>query len=1014
VIYKSATIEDTLRTLGVDKQQQQQQPCFAMASHSTTFVIVTLIGIVTTTWTDFVHSQGPASVLEVHYLFEEEQPVGTVVGNVVDDAKLAEHYDVETLRRLTYRFLKRRPDSVFAVNSATGVIRASGRVDREELCTPKDMAEGESCDVQLDVVVQPLAFFRIIRVTVTVTDVNDHAPTFTDTEQAIGVPESAAVGSTLLVPEASDLDGAEFGVQSYNLVTDANCFTLTASERRDGSDDKFTARLVLAKPLDRELQDRYRLQIVAVDGGVPPKSGTLDVNVVVEDVNDNSPVFDHDSYEASLPEDVEVGTTFLRVHAADYDDGLNGDVLYSLTGVRRLPFDVDNVTGDMYVKGALDHEARGVYRLIVNARDRGSPPTRPSSVSLTVHVVDLNDNPPTISIDTLSSTPGVAEIAEGSAVGSFVAHLSVFDEDSGSNGRFTCELREEDTDGLQRPRFALNPMIGGSDGEFQITTSVALDHEQQALHELTVICSDYGTPSMTSMMRVVVNVTDINDNDPQFVQSTYSDELIENNYVGAEVLMVRATDRDDGLNGQLTYSVDGDAAAWFDVEPTTGVVKAGVKFDRELNSSMRFYVVARDAGDPQRSASALVTVAVVDVNDERPTFSQSVYKFSVMENQPADATVGSVAAVDRDLSIYGQVTYSIVRSPDDVGDSDAFKIDARTGTVTTTRRLDREVATQYRLRVNASDRGVPPLASTATVIIYVGDENDNQPVFVFPTPTNHSVHVSTRAPVGHVIARLLAVDADYGKNAELTYSVTDQTWSEYFDVDASLGAVIVNRGLGDVDGRTFAFDVVVRDGALPHHSVSSLLYVTVNSSLAFVGDLDRSDGGLDGGGGWLHVFVSSNNVLIVIVLSAVSAVIAVVLIVAICCVVRRQDAHAKHHSHKYNCRTETLKMLQAKGACGGNGSLAACSGPAGSVAATDSVAGTPSGSNHCCDTRSKHCCLTMDEQRCNNEQSLERSGQSWPSTIDNQMLQVCTYIPMILSGIAIAAQVILPIPTHFP
>ena len=929
-------------------------------------------------------------MLEVHYLFEEEQAIGTVVGNVVVDANLAELYDAETLRRLRYRFLKRLPNSVFAVNSATGVIRASGRVDREELCSPLDTVDSETCDVQLDVVVQPLAFFRIIRVTVTITDVNDHAPSFTDTERVVNVPESSAVGSTLLVAEASDLDGAEFGVQSYNLVTDADGFTLTAGERRGSSDDKFVARLILTKSLDRELEDSYRLQIVAVDGGVPPKSGTLDVTVVVDDVNDNSPVFDHDSYEASLPEDVEVGTTFVRVHAADYDDGLNGEVLYSLSGSRRLPFDVNNVTGDVYVKGAVDHEQRGVYRLTVNARDRGSPPAEPSSVSLTVHVVDLNDNAPTISVDTLSSTPGVAEIAEDSAVGSFVAHLSVFDEDSGSNGRFTCELREEGAAGLQRPRFALTPMIGGSDGEFQVTTTVVLDHEQQARHELTIVCSDYGTPSMTSMMRVVVNVTDVNDNDPQFVQSTYSDELIENNYVGAEVLMVRATDRDDGLNGQLTYSVDGDAAAWFDVEPTTGVVKAGVKFDREMNSSMRFYVVARDGGVPQRSASALVTVAVVDVNDERPTFSQPVYKFTVMENLPAGASVGSVAAVDRDLSIYGQVTYSIVQSGgggDDVGDADAFAIDARSGTLTTTRRLDREAVTQYRLRVNASDRGVPPLASTATVVVYVGDVNDNEPTFLFPTPTNRTVHASTRAPVGHVIARVLAVDADYGKNAELTYGVTDETRSEYFDVDASLGAVIVNRGLGDVDGRTFAFELFVRDSTPPHHSVSSMLYVTVNSTLAFVGDMGARSG-LGDGGSWLHVFVSSNNVLIVIVLSAVSAVIAVVLIVAICCVVRRQDAHAKH-GHKYNCRTETLKMLQAKG--GGNGSLAACSGPAGSVAATDSVAGTPSGSNHCCDARSKHCCLTMDEQRCGNEQSLERSGQSWPSTIDNQMLQVYTF-----------------------
>ena len=425
---------------------------------------------------------------------------------------------------------------MFEVDAVSGDIRASGRVDREDLCSSEDLAGGGTCDVQLDVVVQPLAFFRIIHVTVTVTDVNDNTPIFADSELVVTVPESAVVGSTLLVPEASDLDGVEFGVQSYNLVTDADRFMLTASRSQDSDDRRFVACLVLTKPLDRELEDNYHLQIVAVDGGLPAKSGTLSVNVLVEDVNDNSPVFDHDSYEASLPEDVAVRTTFVRVQAEDYDAGINGEVVYSLSGAHRLPFDVNNVTGDVYVDGVVDHEARAVYRLTVKARDRGTPPSEPATVSLTVHVVDLNDNAPTISVDTLSSTPGVAEIAEGSAVGSFVAHVSVFDEDAGSNGRFTCSLREDDDVDGQRPRFSLAPMIGGADSEFQIRTTVELDHEEQVLHELTVVCSDFGTPSMTSMLRVLVNVTDVNDNDPQFVQSTYSDELIENNYVGAEVL----------------------------------------------------------------------------------------------------------------------------------------------------------------------------------------------------------------------------------------------------------------------------------------------------------------------------------------------------------------------------------------------------------------------------------------------------------------------------------------------
>ena len=215
---------------------------YAMASKSPLFVVITFVGIMTT-WNAFVQCQGSATVLEVHYLFEEEQPIGTVVGNIVVDANLAELYDAETLRKLRFRFLKQLPNNVFSVDRVTGVIQASGSVDREELCSPLETADDETCDVRLDVAVQPLPFFRIIRLTVTITDVNDHQPSFTDTELVITVPESTPVGSTLLVPEASDLDGVEFGVQSYNLVSESDRFMLTAAEQPD-NDDRFVLSLI--------------------------------------------------------------------------------------------------------------------------------------------------------------------------------------------------------------------------------------------------------------------------------------------------------------------------------------------------------------------------------------------------------------------------------------------------------------------------------------------------------------------------------------------------------------------------------------------------------------------------------------------------------------------------------------------------------------------------------------------------------------------------------------------------
>ena len=309
----------------------------------------------------------------------------------------------------------------------------------------------------------------------------------------------------------------------------------------------------------------------------------------------------------------------------------------------------------------------------------------------------------------------------------------------------------------------------------------------------------------------------ITNNDLQFDQSIYYGELYENNRIGAEVMTVRARGGDDG---QLTYSVYGDAAAWIAVEPTTGVVKARVMFDREYVDRLRFTVLARDAGQPQRTATAAITITIVDVNDNPPMFLQTSYRFSLEENVPVGTLVGSVAATDYDSSINGQVTYRIFG----LG-MYPFSIDAWTGALTTTHPLDREEMAQYELRVVASDGGVPSRASTATVTVDVRDVNDNIPVFVFPTETNHTVHVSACAPVGHVITYLRAHDADEGMHSELKYSLAE---SEYFDVDEDLGAVFVNRELDHVDGQTFRLMVVVRDTSPLSLSTSAILHITVD------------------------------------------------------------------------------------------------------------------------------------------------------------------------------------------
>jgi len=352
-----------------------------------------------------------------------------------------------------------------------------------------------------------------------------------------------------------------------------------------------------------------------------------------------------------------------------------------------------------------------------------------------------------------------------------------------------------------------------------VKARVMFDREYVDRLRFTVLARDAGQPQRTATAAVTITIVDVNDNTPTFLQTSYGFSLEEHVPVGTLVGSVAATDYDSSINGQVTYRIFGLGTYPFSIDAWTGALTTTHPLDREEMAQYELTVLARDAGQPQRTATAAITITIVDVNDNPPMFLQTSYRFSLEENVPVGTLVGSVAATDYDSSINGQVTYRIFG----LG-TYAFRIDARTGALTTTRPLDREEMAQYELRVVASDGGVPSRASTATVTVDVRDVNDNIPVFVFPTETNHTVHVSACAPVGHVITYLRAHDADEGMHSELKYSLAE---SEYFDVDEDLGAVFVNRELDHVDGQTFRLMVVVRDTPLSH-STSAILHITVD------------------------------------------------------------------------------------------------------------------------------------------------------------------------------------------
>ena len=419
-------------------------------------------------------------------------------------------------------------------------------------------------------------------------------------------------------------------------------------------------------------------------------------------------------------------------------------------------------------------------------------------------------------------------------------------------------------------------------------------------------------------------VLDINDNAPVFTAQTYKGILVENNYIGASVLQVTATDWDEGDNARIQYSIPGSMAVTFHIDQR-GVISSQDSVDRERYDSFRFPVLAVDMGRPTRTGSTLVIVTVDDQNDEKPTFTQPRYYFNVSENEPEGTRVGVVTADDRDGPLNNVFVYTFTGSGGGgYAAIDRFSIDGQTGVITTRRVLDRETQGIYQIGVTARDQKAAALSGTATVTIFVVDRNDNSPVFEFPTPVNNTVRVSSATPVGYLVARVVATDVDSGDNRKLDYRIVDAghdggedaddeededlLLEGRFRIDAETGNVDVRRSLEDIDVRTFRLRLIAIDHGQPSRSTPAVLHVVVNRTIPFGGA-----GGLAGtGGASFAALLFARGSLLVYVLIAVAfgcCVVVASLIVAVV-VVRRKER--RRRMRKNSCRMETLRTLMTK------------------------------------------------------------------------------------------------------
>lgn len=521
---------------------------------------------------------------------------------------------------------------------------------------------------------------------------NRHTPVFTSHDSRVYVNEDAAIGTILKKFVAVDQDKGFNGLIVYSIVkgdTDS-VFSI----------DMFTGVLSIKLPLDRELTESYTLNISASDCGKRHKTAYTTLQVILLDVNDNSPVFEKSKYDVKLREDVTVGQTVQQVKAVDKDKGTNGEIKYELVNDFDGKFRIDQTSGIISVISSLDYEEQENFVIKVKAVDLSPDNPKDSYTEVHLSLIDINDNPPSVKPKTFN-----VSIPEDFLTEAVITTILAVDPDSGPGGEIEYKLLEG------KNKFKIDQESG------VIRLRRKLDHERVSAYNVTVRVSDKGKPRLSTDIHIVVNTLNVNEN--RFAPVFKGGKLlrgavIENLDAGTIVLYVKATDKEKD-SWYVKYAIiDGTGVDKFIIDPDTGAIRTTQKLDHEEGDHYWLTVQAKDGNVNPLYTNIPVLIDVLDVNDEAPYFSPLMYYPEVPENKPSGTTVVNVTAIDPDSDGSG-LMYKITKGNDD----NLFSIDPRTGVIKTLRPLDRESQAEHTLTVVVSDGGKPEKFATVSFTVKV-------------------------------------------------------------------------------------------------------------------------------------------------------------------------------------------------------------------------------------------------------------------------------------------------------
>uniref|UniRef100_A0A3B4VQX6 Protocadherin beta-15-like n=1 Tax=Seriola dumerili TaxID=41447 RepID=A0A3B4VQX6_SERDU len=555
------------------------------------------------------------------------------------------------------------------------------------------------------------------------------------------------------------------------------------------------------------------------------------ISLLIQDVNDNSPVFPKDMVKLEIGESAVKGARYRINEAHDADIGQNTVKQYNLQKNEHFLLSVREDTDgsksvELVLDKELDREKEHDLNFMLIAVDGGNP-QRSGTANIHVTVLDANDNAPVF-----DQAFYKASLPENAALDTVAITVSASDADEGINGEVTYEFSRISE--RAKKVFSLSSKTG------EIKVIGPLDFESDSKYEMRIDAKDgYG---LSSDSKVMIDITDVNDNAPVIYLKSLVNPIPENVSPGTEVGIINVQDRDSENNRQVRCSIQQNVP--FKLVPSIknyySLVTTG-QLDRELVSDYNITITATDEGSPPLSSSKTVELSVADINDNPPVFEEQSYSAYVTENNKPGSTLCSVSARDPDWRQNGTVIYSLLAGEvNGAPVSSYLSVNGDTGVIHAVRSFDYEQFRSFKVHVMARDNGSPPLSSNVTVSVFISDVNDNFPQILYPAPEGNSFMtelVPKAAHGGSLVSKVIAVDADSGQNAWLSYHIVKSTDPGLFTIGLHSGEIRTQRDISESDSMKQNLIVAVKDNGQPSLSATCSMYLLISDNLAEVPEL---------------------------------------------------------------------------------------------------------------------------------------------------------------------------------